>query len=81
MEYLKREKRPDAACVYCAAHQGVDDRAGLVLLRNEACCIVFNHYPYNSSHLLAVTHRHVGGRDALTAEESANVMHGAGIVD
>lgn len=75
MEYLERGEQPDAACVFCTAHEGADDKANFVLHRNEACFIIFNRYPYNNGHLLVVPYRHVGDLDELTAEESANVMH------
>lgn len=74
-EYLEREKRPIDTCVFCAASQGTDDRANLVLHRNEACFIICNRYPYNNGHLLVVPYRHVGDLTDLTADESANVMH------
>ena len=60
-EYLEQEKHPNDACVFCQAIQGTDDKANLVLHRNEACFIIFNRYPYNNGHLLVVPYRHVGG--------------------
>ena len=74
-EYLEQEKHPNDACVFCQAIQGTDDRANLVLHRNEACFIILNRYPYNNGHLLVVPYRHVGDLDDLTVDESANVMH------
>ena len=74
-EYLEQEKHPNDACVFCQAIQGTDDKANLVLHRNEACFIIFNRYPYNNGHLLVVPYRHVGDLEVLTADESANVMH------
>jgi ATP adenylyltransferase len=74
-EYLEQEKHPNDACVFCQAIQGTDDKANLVLHRNEACFIIFNRYPYNNGHLLVVPYRHVGDLEGLTADESANVMH------
>ncbi len=74
-EYLEREKQPNDRCVFCLASEGLDDKANLVLHRNEACFIVFNRYPYNNGHLLVVPFRHVGDLNDLSAEESANVMH------
>ena len=75
MKYLEKEKHPTDACVFCQAIQGTDDRANLVLHRNEACFIILNRYPYNNGHLLVVPNRHVGDLDDLTVDESANVMH------
>ena len=74
-EYLEQEKHPNDACVFCQAIQETDDKANLVLHRNEACFIIFNRYPYNNGHLLVVPYRHVGDLEGLTADESANVMH------
>ena len=63
MEYLEREEQPNDACVFCEAPQGTDDRASLVLHRNETCFIILNRYPYNNGHLLVVPYRHAGDLD------------------
>lgn len=75
MEYLTREKRPSDECVFCDAFRATQDRANLVLHRNESCFIIFNRYPYNNGHLLVVPNRHAGDLDDLTSDESANMMH------
>lgn len=74
-EYLERDKWSTDTCVFCEARQGTDDRANLVLHRDEACFIILNRYPYNNGHLLVVPYRHAGDLDDVTADESANVMH------
>lgn len=75
MEYLERDKQPTDNCVFCAANEACDDKAYLVLHRNEACFIILNRYPYNNGHLLVVPYRHAGDLADLTAAESANAMH------
>jgi ATP adenylyltransferase len=74
MEYLERDKQTEGVCVFCQKLEQSNDRADLVLHRNQACAIIFNRYPYNNGHLLVVPYRHVGDLEDLTDDESANVM-------
>ena len=72
MEYIRREKRP--GCVFCEMLEAADDPAQLILHRAERAFLVLNKYPYNNGHLMAVPYRHVDALEALTVEESADMM-------
>jgi ATP adenylyltransferase len=71
MAWIGAAKAP-AGCVFCAARDGRDDRAALVLERGPHAFLVLNAYPYASGHLMAVLNRHVGGVTDARAEELAD---------
>ena len=66
--------RPSAACVFCEALAGADDKRSLVVARRPRAFLILNAFPYASGHLLAVVNRHVGTLAETTAEEIAAAM-------
>jgi ATP adenylyltransferase len=52
--------RPASGCVFCNARDADDDRAALVLHRDEHAFLILNAFPYAPGHLMAVLRRHVG---------------------
>jgi ATP adenylyltransferase len=72
MAYIRREKQP--GCIFCEMLETDDDSAQLILHRSELAFLVLNKYPYNNGHLMAVPYRHVDTLEALTAEETADMM-------
>jgi ATP adenylyltransferase len=72
MSYIRREKRP--GCIFCEMLEAEDDRGQLILHRSGLSFLVLNKYPYNNGHLMAVPYRHVDTLEALTTEESADMM-------
>lgn len=66
--------RPSAACVFCEALAGADDKQSLVIARRPRAFLILNAFPYASGHLLAVVNRHVGTLAETTAEEIAAAM-------
>jgi ATP adenylyltransferase len=59
-------------CVFCA---GADtSRDDLVLIRESACYVILNLYPYNNGHLMVVPNRHVATLAATTGDEQAELM-------
>jgi ATP adenylyltransferase len=66
--------RPDAGCVFCAARDGADDRASLVVLRSVHAFLILNAYPYAPGHLMAVLNRHVATLGEARLDELADAM-------
>ena len=76
MVYIQGENKPSSTtthdCPFCTV-QSVDDRAGLIVHRDELAYAVLNLYPYSPGHLLICPYRHVADYTDLTLEESAEV--------
>jgi ATP adenylyltransferase len=72
MAYIRREHRP--GCIFCEMLDAQDDRNQLVLHRSELAFLVLNKYPYNNGHLMAVPYRHMDSVEALTPEETTDMM-------
>jgi ATP adenylyltransferase len=53
------EKPPDEACFLCAARDGGDEGATLVIARSKRCFAILNRYPYNPGHLMIAPYDHV----------------------
>ena len=66
--------RPSAACVFCEALAGTDDKRSLVVARRPRAFLILNAFPYASGHLMAVVNRHVSTLAETTAEEIAAAM-------
>jgi ATP adenylyltransferase len=72
ISYIRREHRP--GCIFCDMLDTEDDRTQLILHRSELAFLVLNKYPYNNGHLMAVPYRHMDTVEALTPEESVDMM-------
>jgi ATP adenylyltransferase len=72
MEYIRRESRP--GCIFCDMLDAEDDRAHLILQRGELAFLVLNKYPYNNGHVMVVPYRHMDTLEALTPDETADMM-------
>jgi ATP adenylyltransferase len=72
MAYIRRERRP--GCIFCEMLDTEDDRGQLILHRSELAFLVLNKYPYNNGHLMAVPYRHMDTVEALTPEETVDMM-------
>jgi ATP adenylyltransferase len=68
------EKPPDDACFLCAARQGSDDAATLVIARSKRCFAILNRYPYNPGHLMIAPEAHVPGISDLRAATLTAMM-------
>jgi len=69
MEYIRADVHKPNGCFLCEAVASDDDRAKLLLHRDEHVFIIMNLYPYNNGHLLVAPYRHVGGIEDLTTDE------------
>ena len=74
MAYILGPK-PDG-CVFCAARDGDDDRAHLVVARGDHVFTVLNRFPYAPGHLMVLPVRHVGAVEDLTPAEAADLWAG-----
>jgi ATP adenylyltransferase len=72
MAYIRREQRP--GCIFCDMLDAENDRAQLILHRSRLAFLVLNKYPYNNGHLMAVPYRHMDTIEALTPEETVDMM-------
>jgi ATP adenylyltransferase len=61
-------------CIFCALGTAADDGDHQVLARGEHVFALLNAYPYNSGHLMVAPVRHEGNLEALTDDESAELM-------
>ena len=52
----------------------MSDEEGLILARGKSVYAVLNLYPYNAGHPMVVPYRQVADLEALTAQESAELM-------
>ena len=72
MAYIRREQRP--GCIFCEMLDTEDDRDQLILHRSDLAFLVLNKYPYNNGHLMAVPYRHMDVVEAMTPEETVDLM-------
>lgn len=68
------DKRPDDGCFLCAARDGTDDAATLVIARSKRCFAILNRYPYNPGHLMIAPNDHVPGIEDLSAAALTAMM-------
>ena len=61
-------------CFLCRAAQSDDDAAVHVVRRSSLCFCLLNLYPYNNGHLLIAPYRHEAQLEALTPDETADLM-------
>ncbi|MBK1876157.1 HIT family protein [Pelagicoccus mobilis] len=69
MEYVKQEKTPAERHPFVDLPKMDDDRATLVLSREQHSFILMNRYPYNAGHLLILPYREVPDLEDLSDEE------------
>jgi ATP adenylyltransferase len=74
MAFILGEK-PDG-CIFCKDSIRSDE---LILFEGKAAFIMMNRYPYTCGHLMIIPARHVSLLEDLTAEESNEIFHLAGI--
>ncbi len=74
IESFVRTPKSDGPCVLCAAAEGKDDDANLIVMRGTHSYVIMNRYPYNSGHVMVVPYRHVPSITDLDASECSEVM-------
>jgi Diadenosine tetraphosphate (Ap4A) hydrolase and other HIT family hydrolases len=71
--YITDPKKDDA-CIFCAALAAKDDRAMLIVHRDERCFIILNRYPYTTGHVMVVPYAHAPDLAACDAAALAEMM-------
>lgn len=61
-------------CFLCAAAEGGDDRASLVLARRREVFVIVNKYPFVNGHLMVAPYAHGGDPAGLSDAVSAEMM-------
>jgi len=74
MEYIAAPRLPESDRPFTDLPALGDDRAALIVHRSPRSYLMLNRFPYNPGHLLAIPFREVTELEALTAEESADLM-------
>jgi ATP adenylyltransferase len=72
LEYVVSDKGPD--CIFCAAAEGVEERARWIVQRGERCFTILNTFPYAPGHLMVAPVRHVGELEGLDDEETVELL-------
>jgi ATP adenylyltransferase len=80
LAYVTEAGRTEPGCIFCAALARIDDEP-LVVHRGRRTYVILNKYPYNNGHVMVVPHRHAGQLAALDAEELAEMMVQAQLVE
>ncbi len=71
IDYILSEK--EGGCIFCKKPSENSDEKNLILYRGEHSFLIFNRYPYNSGHLMAVPYRHISNFEDLTEQESLDL--------
>jgi ATP adenylyltransferase len=66
-QYVTKGDLP-SGCVFCAAANGSDDRANLIVHRADHNFIILNRFPYTNGHVLVVPFQHVATLQDLAEE-------------
>ncbi len=74
MEYIAGPKEPRSARPFAELPLLGDDRSALIVHRSQLSYLMLNRFPYNPGHLLAIPFREVDDLEALTPDESADLM-------
>ncbi len=77
MVYIGGQDKPATSassdCPFCTIPGRGDDRAALIVHRDEVAYVVLNLYPYSPGHLLVCPYRHVADYTELTEVETEAV--------
>jgi len=77
MEYVTQELPPEARHPFVDLPEMNDDRATLIVAREDHCFILMNRYPYNAGHLLVLPYREVPDLEDLSDEERLDFLNSA----
>jgi ATP adenylyltransferase len=80
LAYVSEASRSDPGCIFCDALARIDEEP-LVVHRGRRTFVILNKYPYNNGHVMVVPHRHTGELGALDADELAEMMALAQLVE
>jgi ATP adenylyltransferase len=73
MEYILSDEKSDG-CIFCPGDNRGEDKGRLILHVGSLTLVMMNRYPYINGHLLVAPVRHVSGLDALSNEETLDLL-------
>jgi ATP adenylyltransferase len=73
MEYILSEQKPEQ-CIFCPTDDRGHDKERLILSVGRTTMVMMNRYPYINGHLLVAPARHVSNLEALSPEETLDLM-------
>jgi ATP adenylyltransferase len=75
LTYVKdASKDKESECIFCAALEGGDDEANLIVHRGERCFVILNKFPYTNGHLMVAPYDHVATIQDLGPETTTEMM-------
>ena len=75
IQYILAPKPPPSdTSLFTRIAQDSDDVAHNIIARRRTCFAVLNNYPYNGGHLMVVPYKQVADFDALTDDETLDLM-------
>jgi ATP adenylyltransferase len=75
LTYVKdASKDKESECIFCAALEGGDDEANLIVHRGERCFVILNKFPYTNGHLMVAPYEHVATIQDLGPETTTEMM-------
>ena len=80
LAYVTEASRSEPGCIFCRALAHINEEP-LVVHRGRRAFVILNKFPYNNGHVMVVPHRHTGELGALDADELAEMMALAQLVE
>ena len=74
MDYISREKKPSAKCIFCHAADCSDNNENLIVRRAQLAYVILNRYPYTSGHVMVVPYAHKPSLASLEKLTLAEIM-------
>ncbi|MCX7943245.1 MAG: HIT domain-containing protein [Deltaproteobacteria bacterium] len=72
-EYI-RSSENESGCIFCEKPKENNDRANLILYRDNLVFVIMNKFPYNSGHLMVVPFKHTADMADLSDEEMVRLF-------
>lgn len=73
MEYISSDDK-EGRCIFCPGHDRNHDTERLILRIGKRSIVLMNRFPYSNGHLLIGPLRHIASLDALSSEETLEIM-------
>ncbi len=73
MEYILSDQKA-GGCIFCPGEDRDQDESRLILHVGDRTMVMMNRYPYINGHLLVAPVRHVMGLEALSPEETLDLL-------
>lgn len=73
MEYILADQK-GGECIFCTGEDRSGDMDRLILHVDDLTMVMMNRFPYTNGHLLVAPRKHVPGLEALSNEESLDLL-------